>query len=60
MFFERSEVPETVQEITAQPQAQTASTDGTGTATASPDSSGATQDPATATPSSTPQGTVTP
>jgi Tfp pilus assembly protein PilN len=60
MFFERSEVPETVQEITVQPQAQTASTGNTGTATASPETSGATQEPATATPSSTPQETATP
>jgi Tfp pilus assembly protein PilN len=61
MFFERSEVPETVQEITVQPQAQTASTGDTGTATASPETAGATPDPAaTATPSETPQGTVTP
>ena len=59
MFFERSEVPETVQEITVQPQAQTASTGAPGTATASPETSGATQDP-TATPSATPEGATTP
>jgi Tfp pilus assembly protein PilN len=59
MFFERSEVPETVQEITVQPQAQTTSTGTTGTATASPETSGATQDPA-ATPSATPEGATTP
>jgi Tfp pilus assembly protein PilN len=60
VFFERSEVPETVQEITVQPQAATASADSTGTATASPETSGTAQDPSTATPASTPQGTATP
>ncbi len=60
VFFERSEVPETVQEITVQPQAATAAADSTGTATASPETSGTAQDPATATPASTPQGTATP
>ena len=73
IFFERSEVPETVQDITVQPSAQQASTDTTGTATpATPPAEGsssgvttppadpATQDSSTATPASTPQGAGTP
>ena len=64
IFFERSEVPETVQDITVQPSAQQAST---GAESANPTRPEATATPqagaqgsSTATPASTPQGTGTP
>jgi Tfp pilus assembly protein PilN len=69
IFFERSAVPQSVQDITVQASAQQTSTDGAGAEPATPDgttdASGATTPPAdpgapTATPTVTPQGAGTP
>jgi Tfp pilus assembly protein PilN len=68
VFFERSEVPETVQDITVQPAAQNASTAGTtGGAPGAPTTPEASATPqagpqgsSTPTPSPTPQGTSSP